>query len=72
MRQSKRTADPRKVGCQYLDGYWQLAYTVTAIDGDWITCAWADGTTTRHCTPWDARRDAVLAVRRLAAETEAQ
>jgi hypothetical protein len=62
MEVETQSADPRVTGGRYFDGYWQLAYTVTAIDGDWLTCAWADGTRTRHCTPWDARRDAVLDV----------
>ena len=58
------STDPRQAGGRYFDGYWCEAYTVTAAETihgmRWVTVRWADGQTTRHCTPWDARRDRVI------------
>jgi hypothetical protein len=55
---------PRKVGGRYHSNTWGLDYTVTAIEvtpNTWrITCEWADGRTTSHCTPWNARTDREL------------
>lgn len=51
---------PRVVGGHYHCGYWNLEYTVTKIEGTWLTCDWADGKTTRHCTAWDENKDRVL------------
>ena len=60
-----QSTDPRVVGGTYRSGYWQRTYTVIEIttypDGFTVwTCAWDDGTTTRHCTTWDARRDSIV------------
>ena len=56
--------DPRKVGGRYFSGYWRQEYTVTATEVRnatlWLTCEWADGHSTTHCTSWDARRDRVV------------
>ena len=56
--------DPRKVGGRYYSGYWGQEYDVTAMrehnGSQWFTCAWADGTTTTHCTAWDEWRDKVV------------
>lgn len=58
------STDPRQAGGRYVDAYWQQEYTVTAAETihgmRWVTVRWADGQTTRHCTPWDARRDRVI------------
>ena len=56
--------DPRKVGGRYLSGYWQEEYEVTAMwtehGTQWLTCKWAAGHSTSHCTAWDSRRDRVV------------
>lgn len=65
--QSSET-DPRQPGGRYWCGYWAQEYTVDAMwsgiqrgDTGWMRVRWADGTSTTHCTPWDARTDRVLA-----------
>lgn len=67
---NKQTIGPRVVGGRYLCGYWGQEYTVTEIcEGadsriSWtdlsITCKWADGRVTTHCTSWDAKWDRVV------------
>lgn len=63
-RKTLAQSDPRRAGGQYLSGYWHEEYTVTAIETRagvlWLTCAWADGRSTTHCTAWDSRRDVIL------------
>ena len=53
-------AGPQLAGGRYWCGYWREEYTVTAIDGDWLTVQWAGGHSTRHCTAWDPDRDRVI------------
>lgn len=36
-------AGPQLAGGRYWCGYWREEYTVTAIDGDWLTVQWAGG-----------------------------
>lgn len=66
-QEQQEMADPRVVGGRYLSGYWGQEYVVTGIErhDDWrgvsFTVVWADGSTTTHGTPWDVRRDKVLA-----------
>lgn len=51
--------DPRVTGGRYRDSYWCQEYTVTAVylhhGVIWLTCKWADGDVTTHCTAWDSR-----------------
>jgi hypothetical protein len=62
------SAGPWRAGGRYLSGYWQQEYEVLSFGpgicgSDWsVTVRWADGRTTRHCTPWDARRDRVISL----------
>lgn len=53
-------ADPQRVGGYYRCGYWGRCYTVLAQGTREIVVAWEDGRISRHCTPWDARRDRVI------------
>jgi hypothetical protein len=57
--------DPRMAGGRYFCGYWQQEYTVRDLwRGDhgviWLTCEWADGHVTTHCTAWDTHRDKIV------------
>lgn len=62
---------PRQVNGRYYSGYWGNEYTVTAIDRDIATGTWSITVATdaeavlrqsrTHCTPWDHRRDRVVA-----------
>lgn len=64
-----RGLGPRVVGGRYWCGYWRCEYTVLAVGVREIVVAWdarpGIGSWTprvvTHCTPWDARRDMVLA-----------
>lgn len=52
--------EPRKVGGTYWCGYWNKIYTVTHLQGMWITGRWEDGSPMHHCTAWDWRRDRII------------
>lgn len=52
---------PRRIGGRYHNKYWNKQYTVTAINGMYLTCDWDDGTTTTHCTAWEPHWDTIIA-----------
>jgi len=51
---------PLKVGGTYWCGYWNKVYTVTNIQGMWITGKWEDGSPMHHCTAWDWAKDRII------------
>lgn len=55
---------PREPGVRYLDGYWASIYEVVTVEerahGWWMVVRRQDGSTTGHCTAWDADRDRVI------------
>lgn len=59
--------DPRLPGGIYWSGYWCEDYEVLAIWSSlrnrqvWMETLWRGQVTTVHCTPWDGRRDKILA-----------
>jgi hypothetical protein len=64
---------PRVVGGVYRCGYWHVEYVVLAVTprrDDWMSWSVTEqdltgpyaGRIREHCTPWDAKRDAVVSL----------
>lgn len=52
--------EPRKVGGEYYDGYWQMNYVVLEMQSPWLTVRWQNGDVRTHMVAWDYLADTIV------------